>query len=111
MPRRRTVLPTAQPGQIRQPQPRRKPEAFRARPSTRPPSYLPGGRISGKPSQYGQSSGYQQEERQRQAMPGLPAWAQDTYRPDMAMGLQPFGANLFRGNFASTYGNGMNDDT
>ena len=78
-------------------------------PSTRPPSYLPGG-YQREAHQYGQSSGYQQEERQRQAMPGLPAWAQDTYRPDMAMGLQPFGANLFRGNFASTYGNGMNDD-
>lgn len=78
-------------------------------PSTRPPSYLPGG-YQREAHQYGQSSGYQQEERQRQAMPGLPAWAQDTYRPDMAMGLQPFGANLFRGNFASTYGSGMNDD-
>ena len=78
-------------------------------PSTRPPSYLPGG-YQREAHQYGQSSGYRQEERQRQAMPGLPAWAQDTYRPDMAMGLQPFGANLFRGNFASTYGNGMNDD-
>ena len=78
-------------------------------PSTRPPSYLPGG-YQREVHQYGQSSGYRQEERQRQAMPGLPAWAQDTYRPDMAMGLQPFGANLFRGNFASTYGNGMNDD-
>ena len=78
-------------------------------PSTRPPSYLPGG-YQREAHQYGQSSGYRQEERQRQAMPGLPAWAQDTYLPDMAMGLQPFGANLFRGNFASTYGNGMNDD-
>ena len=78
-------------------------------PSTRPPSYLPGG-YQREAHQYGQSSGYWQEERQRQTMPGLPAWAQDTYRPDMAMGLQPFGANLFRGNFASTYGNGMNDD-
>ena len=44
------------------------------------------------------------------AMPGLPAWALDTYRPDMTQSLTPYGANLFRGNFASTYGNGMNDD-
>ena len=43
-------------------------------------------------------------------MPGLPAWALENYRPDMTQGLEPFGANLFRGNFASTYGSGMNDD-
>ena len=78
-------------------------------PSTRPPSYLPGGYQREAPP-YGQSSGYRQEERQRQSMPGLPAWALGNYRPDMTQGLEPFGANLFRGNFAGTYGSGMNDD-
>ena len=43
-------------------------------------------------------------------MPGLPAWALESYRPDMTQALEPFGANLFRGNFAGTYGSGMNDD-
>lgn len=80
-------------------------------PSTRPPSYQPGG--------YQREALYQQERYQRevsslrddrQSMPGLPAWAQERYRPDRVQGLQPFGASLFRGNFASTYGSGMNDD-
>ena len=82
-------------------------------PSTRPPSYLPGGyqrEAILQQAMYGQDSGYQREERQRQSMPGLPAWAMENYRPDMTQGLEPFGANLFRGNFAGTYGNGMNDD-
>lgn len=82
-------------------------------PATRPPSYLPGGyqrEAIFQQAMYGQDSGYQREERQRQAVPGLPAWALESYRPDGVQGLQPFGANLFRGNFASTYGNGMNDD-
>lgn len=82
-------------------------------PSTRPPSYLPGG--------YQREAIYQQEmyrssslplweESQKQSLPGLPAWAQDSYQADTAHGLQPFGARLFRGNFASTYGSGMNDE-
>ena len=82
-------------------------------PSTRPPSYQPGGyqrEAIYQQEMYRQDSGYQREERQRQAMPGLPAWALERYRPDMTQGLEPFGANLFRGNFAGTYGNGMNDD-
>lgn len=82
-------------------------------PETQPPSYLPGGyqrEAIFQQSMYGADSGYQKEESLRQAMPGLPAWALDTYRPDMTQSLKPFGANLFRGNFASTYGSGMNDD-
>lgn len=82
-------------------------------PSTRPPSYLPGGyqrEIMLQQEMYRQESPSQREERQRQSLPGLPAWALDSYRPDVAQGLEPFGANLFRGNFASTYGSGMNDE-
>ncbi|WP_232221618.1 polysaccharide biosynthesis/export family protein [Desulfovibrio sp. 6_1_46AFAA] len=82
-------------------------------PSTRPPSYQAGGYQRETVHQQGvlrQDSGYRRENRQRQYLPGLPAWALDTYQPDMTQGLQPFGANLFRGNFAGTYGNGMNDD-
>ena len=82
-------------------------------PSTRPPSYLPGGyqrEAVFQQAMYGQESSRQLEERQRRSMPGLPAWALENYRPDMTQGLEPFGANLFRGNFASTYGSGMNDD-
>lgn len=82
-------------------------------PSTRPPSYLPGGyqrEADFQQIMYSQDVGYRQEERQRQSIPGLPAWALESYRPDMTQGLEPFGANLFRGNFASTYGSGMNDN-
>lgn len=83
-------------------------------PSTRPTPSKPGGYPSG--SIYQQSlqgrelGGNAQQELQRRAIPGLPAWAQDRYRPDMTYGLEPFGANLFRGNFAGTYSNSMNDD-
>ena len=76
-------------------------------PSTRPPSYLPGGYQS--EGAYQQELPYQREERQRQSLPGLPAWALERYRPDMVQGLEPFGANLFRGNFASTYSSGLNE--
>ena len=82
-------------------------------PATRPPSYLPSGyqrEAVFQQAMYGQESSRQLEERQRRSMPGLPAWALENYRPDMTQGLEPFGANLFRGNFASTYGSGMNDD-
>ena len=41
---------------------------------------------------------------------GLPAWAQNPYVPDALLGLEPYGASLFRGNFASTYTSGMNDN-
>lgn len=78
-------------------------------PSTRPPSYLPGG--------YRPESAYRQpeplsqrEERQRRSMTGLPAWALERYRSDSVQGLEPFGANLFLGHFASTYHSGMNDE-
>ena len=76
-------------------------------PSTQPPSYLPGGYRQESLSQELPS---QREERRRQTLPGLPAWAQERYRPDFLQGLEPFGASLFRGNFASTYSSGMNDD-
>lgn len=82
-------------------------------PATRPPAYLPGGyqrEAIFQQAMYGQESSWQREEQQRRSMPGLPAWALENYRPDMTQGLEPFGANLFRGNFASTYGSGMNDD-
>ena len=82
-------------------------------PATRPPSYLPGGyqrEAVLRQTMPGQESSRQREERQRQAMPGLPAWALESYRPDLAQGLEPFGANLFRGHFAGTYGSGMNDE-
>ncbi len=82
-------------------------------PATRPPSYMPSGyqrEAIFQQSMYGQEASRQREERQSQTMPGLPAWALERYRPDMTQGLEPFGANLFRGNFAGTYGNGMNDE-
>lgn len=75
-------------------------------PSTRPPSYLPGGLSLGAR----QPLPSQREARQRQTMQGLPAWALENYRPDFLQGLEPFGANLFQGNFAGTYGSGMNDE-
>ena len=76
-------------------------------PSTRPPSYLPGGYQ--QQTAYGQEEAFRQQE-ERQVMPGLPAWALDSYHPDRTQGLEPFGANLFKGHFAGTYGSGMNDD-
>lgn len=78
-------------------------------PTAPPPSYLPGGYQ--REAVYQQDRPYQREERQSSLpVPGLPAWALDGYRPDTIQGLKPFGGNLFRGNFASTYGNGMNDE-
>ncbi len=85
-------------------------------PATRPPSYQPGGYPQHGAPGYGQGSdlqyqdsGLQYEERQRQTIAGMPAWTQQNYRGDLTQGLEPFGANLFRGNFAGTYGSGMND--
>lgn len=80
-------------------------------PATRPPSYTPGGyqrEAIYQQTMYGTESAYQKEE--RQSMPGLPAWALQSYAPDRTQALEPFGANLFRGNFAGTYGSGMNDE-
>lgn len=73
-------------------------------PTTFPPTYEPGGYRLEAPSE--------QQERQRQEAPtpGLPAWALDAYSPDVMQGLEPFGANLFQGNFASTYSSGVNAD-
>lgn len=96
-------------------------------PATRPPSYLPSGyQLANQqgqqqfPGQYGQLGQYGQagmyqgqmslKDMQKQSASGLPAWAQGHYLGDLTLGLQPFGANLFQGNFASTYGSGMNGD-
>ena len=45
---------------------------------------------------------------QRQPVPlqAPPAWAQTTYPTPLLEGLQPYGADLFRGNFANTYHEG-----
>lgn len=45
---------------------------------------------------------------QRQPIPlqAPPAWAQTTYPTPLIEGLQPYGADLFRGNFANTYHEG-----
>lgn len=73
-------------------------------PEISPPSYLPGA--------YHLDDPVERVERQQQATPvsGLPAWALDAYRPDVMEGLEPFGANLFQGNFASTYSSGLSAD-
>ena len=39
-----------------------------------------------------------------------PAWAQGGLSPSASALLAPFGANLFRGNFAGTYSDGVNGD-
>ena len=83
-------------------------------PATRPPSYQPGGyqkSAIARQEMFRQEEAFsRQDEQQRQALPGLPAWALERYQADITLGLEPFGASLFRGNFAGTYGNGMNDD-
>ncbi|MDO5538162.1 MAG: polysaccharide biosynthesis/export family protein, partial [Desulfovibrionaceae bacterium] len=79
-------------------------------PSTQPPSYLPAGyqrEAIYQQQMYGQPASMQQGQN---SLAGLPAWAQDRYRGDMTTGLLPYGANLFRGNFAGTYGSGMNEE-
>ncbi|MDR1656931.1 MAG: SLBB domain-containing protein [Deltaproteobacteria bacterium] len=79
-------------------------------PATRPPSYQPNGFQRETMSQPA-GSAYQPGEANRPAaLSGLPAWAVDSYRQDVVQWLEPFGANLFQGNFASTYSSGMNDD-
>lgn len=40
---------------------------------------------------------------------GRGAWAQNSYYVDKMISFMPFGASLFRGNFASTYSQGFND--
>lgn len=73
-------------------------------PMTPPPSYQIGGYRLETPSDP------QERQRPETSTPGLPAWAQDAYRPDVLRDLEPFGANLFQGNFASTYSSGLNGD-
>lgn len=73
-------------------------------PVTPPPSYRPSGYRLENPAE-------RAEQKQGEALtPGLPAWALDAYRPDVLQGLEPFGASLFQGNFASTYSSGANAD-
>ena len=52
--------------------------------------------------------------REKQATPTVmdapPAWAQGKLNPSASALLAPFGANLFHGNFAGTYNDGMNGD-
>lgn len=82
-------------------------------PSTRPPSYQPAGyqrEVIYQQAMYAQEPPVQTGNTADQGLPGAPAWALGTYRGDLVQGLLPFGANLFRGNFAGTYGNGMNDE-
>lgn len=73
---------------------------------------------SGAPLSPADSSGQRNREfvipgAQQQTSPALsapPAWAQSAMRPPLASVLPPFGANLFQGNFASTYHAGLNED-
>ena len=52
--------------------------------------------------------------REKQATPTVmdapPAWAQGKLNPSASALLAPFGANLFHGNFAGTYNDGLNGD-
>ena len=52
--------------------------------------------------------------REKRATPTVmdapPAWAQGKLSPSAAALLAPFGANLFHGNFAGTYNDGLNGD-
>ena len=43
-------------------------------------------------------------------MDAPPAWAQGKLNPSASALLAPFGANLFHGNFAGTYNDGLNGD-
>ena len=55
----------------------------------------------------GQAAPYRPATRQSIPMQAPPAWAQTTYPAPLVEGLQPFGANLFHGNFANTYQEGL----
>ena len=50
--------------------------------------------------------GYRPAQRQPVPLQAPPAWAQTTYPTPLIEGLQPYGADLFRGNFANTYHEG-----
>lgn len=58
----------------------------------------------------GEAEPYQPTMKQSVPMQAPPAWAQTRYPDPLIFGLQPFGANLFRGNFANTYQEGLQPD-
>lgn len=53
---------------------------------------------------------YMEPSLQPSVLDAPPAWALDNLSPKASLMLAPFGANLFRGHFASTYSDGMNGD-
>lgn len=56
------------------------------------------------------SAPYREKQSTPTVMDAPPAWAQGSLSPSASALLAPFGANLFRGNFAGTYSDGMNGD-
>lgn len=64
----------------------------------------------GKPSGnsvINETPSYRPAQRQPVPLQAPPAWAQTTYPTPLVEGLEPYGANLFRGNFANTYQEGL----
>lgn len=53
---------------------------------------------------------YMERSMQPTVLDAPPAWAQEKLPPTASLVLAPFGANLFNGNFAATYSDGMNGD-
>ena len=53
---------------------------------------------------------YREKRATATVMDAPPAWAQSSLTPSASALLAPFGANLFRGNFAGTYSDGVNGD-
>lgn len=64
------------------------------------------GRPSGTPATK-EAPAYRPAQRQPVPLQAPPAWAQTTYPAPLVEGLEPYGANLFRGNFANTYHEGL----
>ena len=56
------------------------------------------------------SAQYREKASTPTVMDAPPAWAQGGLPPSATAMLAPFGANLFHGNFAGTYSDGMNGD-
>ena len=52
---------------------------------------------------------YREKSMQPSVMDAPPAWAQDNLPPAASLVLAPFGANMFQGNFAGTYSDGVNE--
>ena len=55
----------------------------------------------------GTTPSYRPAQRQPAPLQAPPAWAQTTYPAPLVAGLEPYGANLFRGNFANTDHEGL----